>query len=110
MKTNIKDYIKVFGNEFFSKEQCQLIISSLNTSKKTKQILITTTTLSSSNIFKRLKLKKTIHQFFPIDNKYTINKFIKYWKPSIFFLCESEIWPNLIESIYQNKIKLVFTT
>ena len=36
MKTDIKDYIKVFGNEFFSKKQCQLIINSLDISKKTK--------------------------------------------------------------------------
>ena len=32
MKTNLKDYIKVF-NKFYSKKQCQLIINSLDTSK-----------------------------------------------------------------------------
>ncbi len=83
------------------------IIEKLETNSKINQILITTTTLSSSKIFQTLKFKKTIHQFFPIDNKFIINKFIKYWKPSIFFLCESEIWPNLIEKIRENKIKLV---
>ena len=31
------------------------------------QILITTTTLSSAKILKKIKLKKTIHQFFPLD-------------------------------------------
>ena len=35
MKTNIKDYIKVFNNKFFSKQQCQLIINSLDSSKNT---------------------------------------------------------------------------
>ena len=83
------------------------LVEKLQANKKINQILITTTTLSSSRIFEKLKLKKTIHQFFPIDNKYIINNFIKYWKPSIFFLCESEIWPNLIENIYKNKIKLI---
>ena len=34
MKTNIKDYIKIFSSKFFSKKQCQLIINSLDNSKK----------------------------------------------------------------------------
>ena len=72
-----------------------------------KQILVTTTTLSSSKIFEKLKLKKTVHQFFPIDNKLIMQKFITYWKPSVFFLCESEIWPNLIYTIHEKKIKLI---
>ena len=83
------------------------IIEKLETSPKINQILITTTTLSSSKIFKKLKLKKTIHQFFPIDNNLILNNFLEYWKPSIFFLCESEIWPNLILNIHNRKIKLV---
>ena len=33
MKTNLKDYIKVFNNKFYSKKQCQLIIDSLDISK-----------------------------------------------------------------------------
>jgi len=35
MKTNIKDYIKIFNNKFFSKQRCQLIINSLDISKNT---------------------------------------------------------------------------
>ena len=35
MKTNIKDYIKIFNNKFYSEQHCQLIINSLDTSKKT---------------------------------------------------------------------------
>jgi 3-deoxy-D-manno-octulosonic-acid transferase len=52
-------------------------------------------------------LRKTIHQFFPIDNFIIIKKFINYWKPSVLFLCESEIWPNLIDEIKKRNIKLV---
>ena len=32
------------------------------------QILITSSTLSSSKILKNFKFKKTIHQFYPIDH------------------------------------------
>ena len=83
------------------------IIEKLQINPKVQQILITTTTLSSSKIYNKLKLKKTIHQFFPIDNKFIVKKFINYWKPSVFFLCESEIWPNMINEVYERKIKLV---
>ena len=34
MKTNIRDYIKVFDNKYFSKKECELIINSLGTFKK----------------------------------------------------------------------------
>ena len=71
------------------------------------QILLTSTTLSSSKIVKKLNFKKTVHQFFPIDNNFVMKKFINYWNPSIFFLCESEIWPNLINNINKKKIKLI---
>ena len=83
------------------------LIEKLESNTKINQILITTTTLSSSKIFEKLNLKKSVHQFFPIDNQLIINKFINYWKPSVFFLCESEIWPNLINSINKKKIKLI---
>ncbi len=83
------------------------LVEKLELSSKVKQILITTTTLSSSKIFETLKLKKTVHQFFPIDNFLIIEKFLNYWEPSILFLCESEIWPNLINKVKHKKIKLI---
>ena len=83
------------------------IIEKLEKENKIKQILLTSTTLSSSKIFSKLNLKKTIHQFFPIDNPLIINKFLSYWKPSSFFLCESEIWPNLLNNIKLRNIKLI---
>ena len=61
------------------------LIEKFEKNSKVHQILITTTTLSSSKIFNRMKFKKTVHQFFPIDNKLVMSKFINYWKPSIFF-------------------------
>ena len=36
MKYNVKDYIKVFDNSFFTAQQCKLIINSLDKSKTEK--------------------------------------------------------------------------
>ena len=51
--------------------------------KSIQQILVTSSTLSSSKVLKKFSFKKTIHQFYPIDHLYFVNKFITYWKPNI---------------------------
>ena len=70
-----------------------------------KSILISTSTLSSSKIFEKFKFKKTIHQFYPIDNPIIINKFLCHWKPDAVFFVESEIWPEMLRSLKRKKIK-----
>jgi len=76
-------------------------------SKSIDQILITSSTLSSSNILKKYKFKKTIHQFFPIDFLFITKKFLNYWKPSIAIFIESEIWPSIFKILDKKKIPLI---
>ena len=83
------------------------LIEKLEKNKKIKIILITSNTLSSSKIFLKLKLKKTIHQFFPIDTNFFIKKFLNYWKPCAAFFVDSEIWPNTIYNLDKNKIPTI---
>ena len=49
------------------------------------QILITSSTLSSSKLKFKFKFKKVIHQFYPVDNLTIVKNFINYWKPNISF-------------------------
>ena len=83
------------------------LIEKLEKNKEIKQILITSNTLSSSKILSKLKLKKTVHQFFPIDTNYNTNKFLRYWDPSIAIFIDSEIWPNMITNIKKKSISLI---
>ena len=83
------------------------LIEKLEKNKQIRQILITSNTLSSSKILSRLKLKKTIHQFLPIDTDYNTNKFLSYWDPSIAIFIDSEIWPNMITNIKKKNISLM---
>ena len=71
------------------------IIYRLEKNKSIKQILVTTNTLSSSKVFKKYKFKKTIHQFFPIDQFILTNKFLEYWKHHVSIFVDSEIWPAM---------------
>ena len=83
------------------------IIENLEKDKSINKILITTSTLSSSNILTKFRFKKTIHQFFPIDSNYFSKKFLNYWKPNAVFFIESEIWPNFLINIKKKEIPLI---
>ena len=83
------------------------LIEKLEKKKEIKKILITSNTLSSSTVIKKFKFKKTIHQFFPIDTNYLSNKFLDYWKPSVAFFVDSEVWPNTILNLERKKIPII---
>jgi|TARA_B100000780_G_C21095885_1_gene441974 3-deoxy-D-manno-octulosonic-acid transferase len=80
------------------------LIEKLEKNKDIKQILVTTSTLSSAKIFARYKFKKTIHQFFPIDTNYLSKKFLSYWKPNLVIFIDSEIWPNMLINLKKRSI------
>ena len=71
------------------------------------QILVTSSTMSSSKVLNKFKFKKTIHQFYPIDNLHLTNKFLNFWKPSMAIFVDSEIWPGMFRNIKKKKIPLI---
>jgi len=83
------------------------LIKKLEREKNIKQILVTSNTLSSSMVLANFKLRKTIHQFFPIDTNHHSNKFLNYWKPSAAVFIDSEIWPNMFNNIKERSLPLV---
>ncbi len=83
------------------------LIEKLEKNKNIKKILVTSNTLSSAKILKKLKLKKTFHQFFPLDTEFLVEKFLNHWRPKAVFFIESEIWPNMIKKIKEKNIPLI---
>ena len=83
------------------------IIRKLESNKKIKNILVSTSTNSSAKIFKKLKLKKTSHVYYPLDNNYIVKRFIKYWNPEIAIFIESEIWPNMFSNLKLRNIPII---
>ncbi len=71
------------------------------------QILVTSSTLSSSKVFQKFKFKKTVHQFYPIDNFFLTSKFLRFWKPCIAIFVDSEIWPCMYKNINKQKVPLI---
>ena len=83
------------------------LIKKYEDEKSIKQILVTSSTLSSSKIIKQFKFKKTLHQFYPVDYFFFTNKFLKKWKPSIAIFVESEIWPCMFSYLKKKNIPLI---
>ena len=82
------------------------LIEKIGKNNRIKQILITSNTLSSSKVIEKLKIKKVVHQFFPIDTNFLTRKFINYWRPSSVFFIDSEIWPNMIMNLDKRNIPI----
>ena len=122
-KENSKRFVEKFG--FFTKKRVSgkliwfhgasvgeiqsiiPLIERLEKDRKINQILITSNTLSSSIIINKLNLRKTIHQFFPIDCNFISSKFLDYWKPSKVFFIDSEVWPNTINNLFRKNIPII---
>ena len=83
------------------------LVYELEKNKSINQILITSSTLSSAEIFKKYKFKKTVHQFFPIDSVLFSYKFLNYWNPTIAIFIESEIWPSIFRVIHKKNTPLL---
>ena len=80
------------------------LLEKFEKNKEIQQILITSNTLSSSRIVEKIKIKKIVHQFFPVDTNLLSNKFLNYWKPSAAFFIDSEIWPNMLHNLQEKNI------
>jgi 3-deoxy-D-manno-octulosonic-acid transferase len=83
------------------------LLEKFQKNKKIDQILITSNTLSSSKIISKIKFKKVVHQFFPIDVKFISQKFLNYWNPAAAFFIDSEVWPNMILNLKKKRIPIV---
>tara|TARA_Y100000590_G_scaffold263294_2_gene295463 strand:+ start:942 stop:2207 length:1266 start_codon:yes stop_codon:yes gene_type:complete len=85
------------------------LIEGLEKDNKVNKILITTITLSSSEVLKKkfVDSKKVVHQFLPLDITKFVEKFLNHWSPNLSIFIDSEIWPILIFEIKKRNIPLL---
>lgn len=72
------------------------LIKKINQEFPKIKILLTTVTLSSTNLITKRLTNKTIHQYCPIDTEDSVKLFLNHWYPNFAIFTESELWPNLI--------------
>ncbi|CAM8933700.1 unnamed protein product [Rhodiola kirilowii] len=60
------------------------------------RILMTTTNSAAFEVIKTKLPSGVIYQVAPYDAPSAMDAFLRYWKPGVILLLESELWPNLI--------------
>jgi len=77
--------------------------------RRNHKVLVTTSTLSSYEIYKTKynNNHNICHQFAPLDCPQIIKKFFDYWNLKIIFFSDSEFWPNQIFEAKKRKIPIV---
>ncbi len=70
-------------------------------------ILITTSTISSAKLFKKIFPKNIKHQYIPYDFPKCTKRFFESFKIEIAIFVESEIWPNFILSCKKLNIPIM---
>ncbi|MGA0193033.1 MAG: 3-deoxy-D-manno-octulosonic acid transferase [Pelagibacteraceae bacterium] len=86
------------------------LIDNLNiNNSKNLEFLVTTVTLSSAELLEKklLNYNNVTHRFFPLDTKFLVNSFLNNWQPNLICFIDSEIWPNFLFKIKENKIPLI---
>ncbi len=70
-------------------------------------LLLTTTTVTAAKIAQQRLKGICFHQYVPFDVYPWIDRFLKYWQPSLAVFVESEVWPNIITQSKRRGIPLV---
>jgi 3-deoxy-D-manno-octulosonic-acid transferase len=69
-------------------------------------VLVTTGTVTSARILAQRLPSGASHQYVPLDAPRFIDAFLDHWRPDLFLLAESEIWPNTICAVHARQIPI----
>lgn len=69
-------------------------------------VLVTSGTVTSARILAQRLPSGASHQYVPLDAPRYLKAFLDHWRPDLFILAESEIWPNTISAVHARKIPI----
>ncbi|MDD5465767.1 MAG: 3-deoxy-D-manno-octulosonic acid transferase [Candidatus Omnitrophica bacterium] len=72
-----------------------------------KKIVISTVTATGNKIAQGLIKRGDFLTYLPLDFSFIVSKVIKKIDPCMFIIAETEIWPNLINCLYRQKIPVI---
>ena len=83
------------------------LVNEISNRHENVSFLITTVTLSSARLLKKITQRQDItHRFFPVDIENLAEDFLNSWKPDLACFVDSEIWPNFLFKIKEKNIPL----
>jgi 3-deoxy-D-manno-octulosonic-acid transferase len=72
-----------------------------------KKLVISTVTATGNKIARGLVNDGDFLTYLPLDFSFIVKKVIRRINPCLFIIAETEIWPNLINSLHKQKIPIV---
>ena len=86
---------------------CKSLIPLLKKSFPRHDLVISTITKAGNDLAKKLFSKDAAIIYFPIDFSFTVRRAVKYIKPRLYIMIETEIWPNLLKELLLNSVPSV---
>jgi 3-deoxy-D-manno-octulosonic-acid transferase len=85
--------------------QSALILMSAITIQKPKtNFLMTSGTVTSAHIMAKRLPENALHQYIPLDHPKWVESFLDHWQPDLALWMESELWPNILQTIKHKEI------
>ena len=69
-------------------------------------IVVTTGTVTSSQLLEQQLPNNAVHQYAPADHPKAVENFLNHWQPDLAIFAESELWPNMIMQTKSRSIPL----
>jgi 3-deoxy-D-manno-octulosonic-acid transferase len=86
---------------------CKSLIPLLKNNFPGRDLVISTITKTGNDLAKKLFSKDAVIIYFPLDFGFTVRRAVKYIKPALYIMVETEIWPNLLKELSLNSIPSV---
>ncbi|MDD5173854.1 MAG: 3-deoxy-D-manno-octulosonic acid transferase [Candidatus Omnitrophica bacterium] len=86
---------------------CKSLIPLLKEKFPGHDLVVSTITKAGNDLAKRLFSKDAMIIYFPLDFGFAVKRALKYIKPAIYIMIETEIWPNLLNELSRNSIPSV---
>jgi len=83
---------------------CKSLIPLLKEKFPANDLVISTITKAGNDLAKKLFSKEATVIYFPLDFSFTVKRAVKFIKPRIYIMIETEIWPGLLKELSTNSI------
>lgn len=83
------------------------LVGQLRKAYPRKKIVISTVTATGNKVAESLVNAGDFLTYLPLDFSFIVSKVLKKINPCVFIIAETEIWPNLISCLYQQKIPVI---
>jgi len=70
-------------------------------------VLVTSGTVTSSNLAEQRLPPDVIHQFVPLDTPRFARRFLEHWRPDLALFVEQDIWPNLLIEATRRDVPMI---